>query len=295
MPTHCLSHPDPKARNALREAESAGKQPLTQILHALKPTPPPSGTLNSSTLGSEHLLSLRKAAAATPLAEADVNRVTAPNSAADAAKPAPKSRKRKSDAVEASDDAPAPKKATTTKKKKDDDPLPDLSGIALPGDDDMSVPIYDSCQTVRTKINARLRKPAAFLRACVKAAYGADSEHKIAGNLLTNFLAKKGPTAGNTSSVFYAAYVFFEKLRIRDGKPKNKTHEEMEARWGPDGFDREHDSSRGYFCAAGTAPVVDKYGRVSIVPTGGGRGRARGGVDFASDSEMLYMKALSVI
>ncbi|KAJ0345057.1 hypothetical protein COL154_010028 [Colletotrichum chrysophilum] len=148
----------------------------------------------------------KKAAAATPLAEADANRVTAPNSAADAAKPAPKSRKRKSDAVEASDDAPAPKKATTTKKKKDDDPLPDLSGIALPGDDDMSVPIYDSCQTVRTKINAHLRKPgvtkAAFLRACVKAAYGADSEHKIAGNLLTNFLAKKGPTAGNTSSVF---------------------------------------------------------------------------------------------
>ncbi|KAI8268751.1 hypothetical protein K4K56_004195 [Colletotrichum sp. SAR 10_98] len=167
--------------------------------------------------------------------------------------------------VEASDDAPAPKKATTTKKKKDDDSLPDLSGIALPGDDDMSVPIYDSCQTVRTKINAHLRKPgvtkAAFLRACVKAAYGAGSEHKIAGNLLTNFLAKTGPTAGNTSSVFYAAYVFFEKLRIRDGKPKNKTREEMEARWGPEGFDREHDSSRGYFCAAGTAPVVDKYGR----------------------------------
>ncbi|KAF0324084.1 hypothetical protein GQ607_008789 [Colletotrichum asianum] len=169
--------------------------------------------------------------------------------------PAPKSRKRKSDAVEASDDAPAPKKATTTKKKKDDDPLPDLSGIALPGDDDMSVPIYDSCQAVRTKINAHLRKPGV-----TKAAYGADSEHKIAGNLLTNFLAKKGPTAGNTSSVFYAAYVFFEKLRIRDGKPKNKTREEMEARWGPDGFDREHDSSRGYFCAAGTAPVVDKGG-----------------------------------
>ncbi|KAF4880718.1 hypothetical protein CGCSCA1_v000660 [Colletotrichum siamense] len=223
----------------------------------------------------------KKAAAATPLAEADANRVTAPNSVADAAKPAPKSRKRKSDAVETSDDAPAPKKATTTKKKKDDDPLPDLSGIALPGDDDMSVPIYDSCQTVRTKINAHLRKPgvtkAAFLRACVKAAYGADSEHKIAGNLLTNFLAKKGPTAGNTSSVFYAAYVFFEKLRVRDEKPKNKTREEMEARWGPEGFDREHDSSRGYFCAAGTAPVVDKYGRVSIVPTGGGRRRARGG------------------
>ncbi|KAF4883917.1 hypothetical protein CGCFRS4_v013162 [Colletotrichum fructicola] len=209
----------------------------------------------------------KKAAAATPLAEVDANRVMAPNSAADAAKPAPKSRKRKSDAVDASDDAPAPKKATTTKKKKDDDPLPDLSGIALPGDDDMSVPIYDSCQTVRTKINAHLRKPGvtktAFLRACVKAAYGADSEHKIAGNLLTNFLAKKGPTAGNTSSVFYAAYVFFEKLRVRDGKPKNKTREEMEARWGPEGFDREHDSSRGYFCAAGTAPVVDKYGRGS--------------------------------
>ncbi|KAK2775400.1 calcineurin is a calcium-dependent [Colletotrichum kahawae] len=119
--------------------------------------------------------------------------------------PAPKCRKRKSDAVDDPSDAPAPKKATTTTT------------------------------------------------------------------------ARKGPTAGNTSSVFYAAYVFFEKLRVRDGKPKNKTREEMEARWGPGGFDTERDSSRGFFCAAGTAPVVDKYGRVSIVPTGGGRGRARGG------------------
>ncbi|KAF9880827.1 hypothetical protein CkaCkLH20_01869 [Colletotrichum karsti] len=227
----------------------------------------------------------KRAAAAppTPLGEVDANRVTAP--AAGTAKlttvttlkPAPKSRKRKSDAVEgdsAAASAPAPKKAATKKKE---DPMPDLSGIHLPGDESMSVPVYDTCSTVRTKINALLKKDgvtkAGFLRACVKAAYGAESTHKTAPSLLANFLAKKGPTGGNTSSVFYAAYVFFEKLRIRDGKAKTKTREEMEATWGAEGFDREHDASRGVWCHASEAATVDKHGKLHIVPRGGGRPR----------------------
>ncbi|KAK7454805.1 hypothetical protein CaCOL14_005870 [Colletotrichum acutatum] len=210
------------------------------------------------------------AAAPTPLGEADANRVVGQNTAAKPAeKPAPKSRKRKSDAAANGDDdtaaaAPAPKKQATKKAVDKKDPLPDLSAIELPGDGEMSVPVFDTCDIVRTKIRAILQKEgvtkAAFLRAIVKAAYPAGSDHKIAPNLLTNFMNKKGPASGNTSSVFYAAYVFFEKLRVRDGKPKTKKREEMENEW-PNGMDTERQLDGWVTCLAGERPHIDKYGK----------------------------------
>lgn len=57
---------------------------------------------------------------------------------------------------------------------------------------------------------------------------------------MQSFRGKKGPDAGNTSSVFYSAYVFFEKIRIKQGKPKSQKRKEMEEVWGPDGFDIEN-------------------------------------------------------
>ncbi|KAF6824323.1 calcineurin is a calcium-dependent [Colletotrichum plurivorum] len=212
------------------------------------------------------------AAAPKPLGEGDANRATAPAGSDAAAKVSghlhsrPKSRKRKSDVADGQDaEVPAPKKKAT---KKDADPLPDLSGIHLDGDDDMTVPIYDTCDAVRTKIRAILKKDGV-----TKAAYPPDrADHKIAPNLLTNFMSKKGVGAGNTSSVFYAAYVFFEKLRVRDGKPKNQKRQEMEAEWGPAGFDTEHSTGNTYFtCLQGERPVIDKYGKTRIVPSGGWR------------------------
>ncbi|GJC79619.1 hypothetical protein ColLi_02457 [Colletotrichum liriopes] len=194
-----------------------------------------------------------------------------------AEKPAPKSRKRKSDAANGDADAdaagPAPKKQAPKKK---DDPLPDLSVIHLDGDESMSIPVYDTCDTVRTKIRAFLKKDgvtkAAFLRALVKAAYGADSAHKIAPNLLTNFMNKKGPAAGNTSSVFYAAYVFFEKLRIRDKKPKGRKREEMESEW-PHGFETKEQLGGPVLVHVSETVGMDKYGKTVIL---GPRGAIRG-------------------
>ncbi|KAK1963971.1 hypothetical protein LY78DRAFT_659813 [Colletotrichum sublineola] len=210
------------------------------------------------------------AAGLAPLSEADRNRIRAPNTTTTLPlyiekPPAPRSRKRKSDA-DADAAGPATKKKQAT--KKDDDPLPDLSGIHLDGDEDMTVPVYDTCDDVRTKISALLRRPgvtkAAFLRAIVKAAYPAGSDHKIAPNLLTNFLSKKGPSAGNTSSVFYAAYVFFEKLRVRDGKPKTKKREEMETQW-PNGFETKELLGGGWVTAHVSERVgTDKFGKTVI-------------------------------
>ncbi|KAK0614457.1 hypothetical protein B0T14DRAFT_528540 [Immersiella caudata] len=50
---------------------------------------------------------------------------------------------------------------------------------------------------------------ADFLRAIVAAAYGPDSEMTIQSSSFSNFTKQKGPLAGNTSGVYYAAYVFF--------------------------------------------------------------------------------------
>ncbi|KAK1981199.1 hypothetical protein LZ30DRAFT_593191 [Colletotrichum cereale] len=191
--------------------------------------------------------------------------------------PAPGSRKRKSDTVAGGAAAaePATKKKQTAKKA--DDPLPDLSDIRLAGDDHMNVPVYDTCDTVRTKIRALLRRDgvtkAAFLRALVKAAYPAGSTHKMAPNLLTNFMSKKGAAAGNTSSVFYAAYVFFEKLRVRDGKPKSKKREDMEREW-PAGFETKELLNGPWVTAHDSETVaLDRFGKTVI---SGPRGVIRG-------------------
>jgi hypothetical protein len=65
----------------------------------------------------------------------------------------------------------------------------------------------------------------------------------ISGSQMQAFRGKKGPDAGNTSSVFYGAYVFFEKMRIKQNKPKSEKRKEMEEVWGPGGFDIEHNSA----------------------------------------------------
>ena len=39
---------------------------------------------------------------------------------------------------------------------------------------------------------------------------------------MNEFLGRRGAGAGNTSSVYYGSYVFFEKVRIRDGKAKRR-------------------------------------------------------------------------
>lgn len=126
---------------------------------------------------------------------------------------------------------------------------------------------------VRKKTTAHLAKPdvtkAGFLREIAKTY---PEGKKFGTGSLNDFLSKKGPNAGNTSGVFYAAYVYFEKMRIRDQKPKSKFREEMEDVWNGSrnypsfkpGFDLKHGMNTGYICMQGTKPYVDKYGQVRI-------------------------------
>ena len=80
---------------------------------------------------------------------------------------------------------------------------------------------------------------------------------RILSKQLQDYLSKSGPLAGNTSSVYYAAYVFFEKLQLKQGKKKSKEREEMEARWKVNGgVDRKHAQQHYTYMVCGV-PVLD--------------------------------------
>jgi hypothetical protein len=88
---------------------------------------------------------------------------------------------------------------------------------------------FSSCDEIRKKVNQYLQTPgvtqASFLKdIAIQVGEGIN----IQGKQLTDFRTKKGPDAGNTSRVYYGSYVFFEKLRLRDDKPKSKHRLEME-------------------------------------------------------------------
>lgn len=138
-----------------------------------------------------------------------------------------------------------------------------LAPITLEGEATRSVPVYDSCDEVRKKIRAHLREPsitqASFLREIAKTF---DDGRKIQSKVLNDFLNKKGAFAGNTSATFYASYVFFEKMRLREGKPKSKHRMEME-RIHEGGFETAKRRDR-ITCMVGDVPIVDQYGSVSF-------------------------------
>ncbi|KAH0404387.1 hypothetical protein KCU89_g1180, partial [Aureobasidium melanogenum] len=146
----------------------------------------------------------------------------------------------------------------------------DISNIHLDGEETDSVEVYDSCDEIRKKIAAHLRKPgvtgAQFCRDLLAQYHSDKKPPQIQSGQLTKFRGYKGADTGNTSCVFYAAYVFFEKMRLAEGKPKSKHRLEMEKIWsGKGGFNITRGHHRGYYCVGNDRPVQDQYGRVTIV------------------------------
>jgi hypothetical protein len=140
-----------------------------------------------------------------------------------------------------------------------------IANIWLPGEDYDDVAILDSCDEMRRKINAYLRKDgvtqAEFLRALDEQFKGPleNRPKKLQHFHLSYFRGNNGPLGGNSSLLYYAAFVFFEKLRIADGKGKSFHRLGMEDRWGVLGVDRERRS--GYILyPSHLHPVLDEYG-----------------------------------
>lgn len=178
---------------------------------------------------------------------------------------------------------PKVKQTGTDKKaaKEKAETLLDVSGVSLEGEESRRVPVYDTCDELRKKLRAFLAKDgitnAAFVREINKTFTTEDCETlgNAAPNTLARFLGLKGPLAGNTTDVFYAAYVFFEKRRVKDGAPKSAFRLEMEKVHGRKGLDVKNNSNTGYFCMAGETVTMDKYGSVDIVRSMRGPSRAK--------------------
>ena len=159
------------------------------------------------------------------------------------------------------------KEPAKKKVKKDEESRKlDVSGVELEGADDDSVPIYDTCDDIRRKIAAYLREPnvtqAGFLRELAKTF--SDPSVKLQSKQLKDFQTKKGPLEGQTSRVYYAAYVFFEKQRLQQGKPKSKKREENEKVWAREGGIDTKRRQGSLYCFAGGQPYMDRYGKTHI-------------------------------
>lgn len=136
---------------------------------------------------------------------------------------------------------PTPKKKATPKKsspnKSNDAPPKHGSAtsfleLTLPGEATSTVPMHDTCSTLRHKINDLLGKDNK------KPENGNPAEKKKDGTLkpftkasfaraigctpktLDTFLGAKKMMGGAESPVYPAAYIFFEKKRIWEGKKK---------------------------------------------------------------------------
>jgi hypothetical protein len=128
-----------------------------------------------------------------------------------------------------------PAKASTTKSEKPSADKPSsFLEVKLDGEDtETGVPIHDTCSTIRSKINALLGKdnhkpengiPGQFDKAgkpkpYTKAAFLRDIGGVSAGSLAT-FLKANKIMGGAESPVYPAAYAFFEKKRVWEGKKK---------------------------------------------------------------------------
>lgn len=125
------------------------------------------------------------------------------------------------------------KDAGKSEKQKAADAI-DTGDVKLDGEDEGEVPVYDTCDELRKKVRAFLKKDGVTQAAlCRGISACLPGDQVVQARQLTTFMGKSGPTRGNNSPIFYGGYVFFEKLRIKDEKPKTKFRLEMEDIYGP--------------------------------------------------------------
>jgi hypothetical protein len=167
----------------------------------------------------------------------------------------------------------AKKKPTAKSVKKpaiEEDPEKyHVSGIHLDDESDGEVEIYETCDSLRRIVKAHLNKSdvsqVSFLRQ-VSNQFG-NQPKKITAAQLRGFMEKSGAHAGASSAFFYGAYVYFEKLRIKNGEEMSEFRQEMEDIWFYQPFQKHagfprHGGRQTYILSAGSEAYLDEYGRV---------------------------------
>lgn len=170
------------------------------------------------------------------------------------------------------DEHPPSKKRKTSHAKTlaEEDNRFNVSDIHLEGEENDAVPVYETCDMIRHKIDQHLKEPgvtqASFCRD-LHSQYHSDAAPKhMTSKSLSTFRGKKGYDKGATSAVFYAAYYFFEKLRINEDKPKSKDRQKMEELWAEKGgFDTKTlPQQKRVKMPGGSKFKCDKYGQSTL-------------------------------
>lgn len=83
--------------------------------------------------------------------------------------------------------------------------------------------MLETCDVIRNRIDCFLAQypeisKAAFLRVLAAQIHTAGKHVNFQGKQLTDFMALEGADRGASGKVFYAAYCFFEKLRVVEGR-----------------------------------------------------------------------------
>ncbi|KDR85138.1 hypothetical protein GALMADRAFT_233782 [Galerina marginata CBS 339.88] len=105
--------------------------------------------------------------------------------------------------------------------------------VKISGEDEDGVPVYDDCAEVRRKIKLLQKTPNWKVTHWLKEIGGINS------NSFNRFMKEKGRTDGASNGTYYAAYVYFEKVRILEGKKKTATRISNESTH-PNGFPLEN-------------------------------------------------------
>jgi hypothetical protein len=141
------------------------------------------------------------------------------------------------------------------KAKTDDKNKYNVSDIHLDGEGDGSVPVFDTCADIRRKISAHERKGVTTKKAMLEAFHASARQYKT-------FMKGSKSMQGAEKDIFYGAYVYFEKLRIKHGGKKGKKREEMEKIWAPNGVPREQNDRLLLF--KGEHAFWNQYGQLEI-------------------------------
>ncbi|KAI7471432.1 hypothetical protein KC357_g6039 [Hortaea werneckii] len=152
----------------------------------------------------------------------------------------------------------------------------DLSDIHLEGEETEETPIFETCNDVRRHLNDALKHTTQANLAQQLDAICPESNVSV--RHLKKLLEFKGVQGGAHSPAFYAAYVYYEKIRIRQNKNKGKKRQTMEEIWGGKransafltwhskgsrlgGFPREGQHKAAMFMVKGDNWSMNQYGQ----------------------------------
>ncbi|KII93199.1 hypothetical protein PLICRDRAFT_170979 [Plicaturopsis crispa FD-325 SS-3] len=135
---------------------------------------------------------------------------------------------------DASGDAATKPKPKGKGKAKDAAPAVPVkwTEVKLDGEDEDAVPVYDDCNEVRRKIRLLQKEPNWKVTHWLKEIGG------INNNSYSRFMKETGPDGGASNGTYKAAYIYFEKVRIAEGKKKTAKRSRNEIEH-PNGFPLE--------------------------------------------------------